>query len=170
MSPSAYTVRLATAADQPALPAIERAAAESFRSTPHPQMADAPLASEHVAADDIVWVVVDAQHAPVGFAIVRRFTASMHLQEIDVHPDHAGQRLGARLIDAIARWAQAQGASALTLSTCADVPWNAPYYARLGFKVLTSAELTSELQEVCRLEAAAGLPMAHRVCMRLHLR
>jgi hypothetical protein len=32
------------------------------------------------------------------------------------------------------------------LTTFAHVPWNAPYYARLGFAVLTSDELGPELR------------------------
>lgn len=132
-------------------------------------MADAALASEHLAADDVVWVVVDARQQPVGFAIVRALGSALHLQEIDVHPAHARQRLGARLIEHIAHDAKASGVAALTLSTCDDIPWNGPYYARLGFSVLAAAELSAELQEVRRIEAAAGLPMAHRICMRMEL-
>lgn len=164
-----YTVRLAQASELAALPEIERAAAAMFRSTPHPQMADAALACEHLLPTDVVWVVVDAQQRPVGFAIVRRSGSAMHLQEIDVHPGHARQGLGARLIAAIGSWAESLGADALTLSTCDDVPWNAPYYARLGFRPLSAAELSPELLQMREVEAAARLPMAHRICMQLTL-
>jgi GNAT superfamily N-acetyltransferase len=164
-----YSIRRATPADHTALSTIERAAAEMFRHTPHPQMADAPLACEHLGAGDEVWVVVDAQDQPVGFAIVRAASAVWHLQEIDVHPAHARRGLGAQLIAAIAHEAAAQGVPALTLSTCDDIPWNAPYYARLGFRALSSAELSAELRAVRCVEAAAGLPMQHRVCMRMKL-
>jgi GNAT superfamily N-acetyltransferase len=167
--PAHYSIRLATPADLGALPDIERAAAAMFRDSPHPQMADAPLACEHSSADDVVWVALDAQQRPAGFAIVRRHSMAMHLHEIDVHPAHARQGLGARLIAQIARWAQAHGAPALTLSTCEDIAWNGPYYARLGFRVLTAEQLTPELQQLRRDEAAAGLPMQHRICMRLSL-
>jgi GNAT superfamily N-acetyltransferase len=164
-----YSMRLATAADLGALAGIERAAAEMFRSTAHPEMADADLACEHLRETDVVWVAVDAQQQPVGFAIVRRAASTLHLQEIDVHPAHARQGLGARLIATIARWAEARGLRALTLSTCDDVPWNGPYYARLGFRQLAAAELTAELQQVRQAEAAARLPMEHRICMQLTL-
>lgn len=168
MNMRSYSVRLATAADLPALPAIERAAAEMFRQSAHPEMADAALASEHLQPEDAVWVVVDAQQV-VGFAIVRRAAAALHLQEIDVHPAHARQGLGAQLIGAIAHWAQGQGVPALTLSTCDDIPWNGPYYARLGFRVLAPQELSAELLQVRQAEMAARLPMEHRVCMELRL-
>lgn len=164
-----YSIRRATAADLPALPAIERAAAEMFRESAHPDMADAALASEHVHPDDQVWVVADAHEQPVAFAIVRSAAATLHLQEIDVHPAHARRGLGAQLIAAIATRARAQGVPALTLSTCDDIPWNGPYYARLGFRVLAESQLSAELQRVRQAEAAAQLPMQHRVCMELRL-
>jgi GNAT superfamily N-acetyltransferase len=164
-----YSIRWATPADHTALSSIERAAAALFRHTPHPQMADGPLACEHLQPSDAVWVVVDAQDQPVGFAIVRTAAQAWHLQEIDVHPAHARRGLGARLIAAIAHAAEIQGVPALTLSTCDDIPWNAPYYARLGFRALSPAELTADLWSVRSAEAAAGLPMQHRVCMRMTL-
>jgi GNAT superfamily N-acetyltransferase len=160
-----YSIREATAADHTALASIERAAAAMFRHTQYPELADFPLASEHWEARDEIWVAVDAQQRPVGFAIVRPLGRALHLQEIDVHPQHARRGLGARLIEAIADLARSRGVPALTLSTCDDIPWNAPYYARLGFRPLALEELTAELLEVRRAETLAGLPMQHRVCM-----
>ena len=93
----------------------------------------------------------------------------MHLHELDVQPDHARQGLGRRLIAIVADWARARGATALTLTTFDDVPWNGPYYARLGFRTLDLATLSPGLQAVRQSEAEAGLPMAHRICMQLDL-
>ena len=92
---------------------------------------------------------------------------AVHLHELDVHPQRARQGLGQRLIEHIAQWAR--GAEALTLTTFSDVPWNGPYYGRLGFRTLDEAALSPALQAVRQAEAAAGLPMAHRICMQLDL-
>jgi hypothetical protein len=46
------------------------------------------------------------------------------------------------------------------------VPWNAPYYARLGFRVVEPAALTPALVELLAVEAAHGLDPAQRVVMR----
>jgi len=161
-----YCIRQATATDCSELAAIERAAAAMFLETPHPQLSAAPLACEHLQPADMIWVVLDAQQCPVGFAIARRAGCALHLQEIDIYPRHARRGLGARLIEAIADWARAHGLAALTLSTCDDVPWNAPYYARLGFRTLDVTKLTAELLAIRQAETMAGLPMEHRVCMQ----
>ena len=92
---------------------------------------------------------------------------AVHLHELDVHPQRARQGLGQRLIEHIAQWAR--GAEALTLTTFSDVPWNGPYYGRLGFRTLDVATLSPELQKVWEVETAVGLPMTHRICMQLDL-
>jgi GNAT superfamily N-acetyltransferase len=51
---------------------------------------------------------------------------------MDVLPEHAGQGLGAALIEAVCSWAHTRGFDAVTLSTFRDVPWNAPFYTRHG--------------------------------------
>jgi GNAT superfamily N-acetyltransferase len=165
-----YSIRCARPSDLIHLPAIEREAAAQFQATSYPAMANTDLASANLDPDhDHVWVVVDEEDHPIGFAIAQVFDESVHLHEIDVHPSYARQGLGCRLIEAIADWARARGATALTLTTFSDVPWNGPYYARLGFRTLDVATLNPTLQAVRRAEESAGLPMAHRICMQLDL-
>ena len=73
------------------------------------------------------------------------------------------------LIDHLAAWANEQGMSAVTLTTFADVPWNAPYYERRGFRSLSQKELTPGLRDKQKDEAIRGLARWPRVCMRLDL-
>ena len=58
---------------------------------------------------------------------------------------------------------------ALTLTTFTEVPWNAPYYLRCGFRVLADTEITPELRAIRTAEAARGLDAWPRVCMRRDL-
>ena len=51
-------------------------------------------------------------------------------------------------------WARSHGYGAVTLTTYRDVPWNAPFYERLGFSVLD--ELTPELAWIRDHEKAIG--------------
>ena len=76
-----------------------------------------------------------------------------------------GRAWGA-LLDAVAAWAAQRGLPATTLTTFADVPWNAPYYQRLGFRVLAESELTDGLRRIREHEAARGLAAWPRVTMR----
>ncbi len=164
-----YIIRAALPDDLAALPIIEHAAAVSFRTTPYAGLADEPLSAEADLTHEYVWVAVDQEDQPIGFAIVHLLDESVHLHELDVHPDHARQGLGRRLISTVADWARARGATALTLTTFADVPWNGPYYARLGFRILDVTMLSPGLQAVRQNEADAGVPMAQRICMQLDL-
>ena len=58
---------------------------------------------------------------------------------------------------------------ALTLTTFRDVPWNAPYYRRCGFRVLDEQEWTPGLRAIREREAGHGLDRWPRVCMRRDL-
>lgn len=165
-----YTIRRARPDEFALLPAIERAAAGRFRQTAFAAMADAPLAAEGLdPAHDRVWVAVTPDGTPVGFALVHPIDDAAHLHELDVHPHHARRGLGRRLIDAVARWAVGEGLRAITLTTFRAIPWNGPYYARLGFRPLSEDELSPGLRAVKREEMAAGLADADRCCMRREL-
>jgi GNAT superfamily N-acetyltransferase len=138
-----YAIRAVRPDDLAALPAIERAAATHFRATPYAALADDdPVSAEVDLAHEYVWVAVDQEDHPIGFAIVQLLDESVHLHELDVHPR---QGLGRRLIETIADWARTRGAIALTLTTFDDVPWNGPYYTRLGFRTLHVTTLSPDL-------------------------
>jgi GNAT superfamily N-acetyltransferase len=170
LEPETCHIRRARPDDLAALPAIERAAAAQFRDSAYPAMADADLASEQInLADEQVWLAVDQHDRPIAFAIAHPLDACMYLHELDVAPEYARRGIGRRLIEKAADWARDNGYPALTLSTFRSVPWNAPYYARLGFRTLDETTLPPGLQAVRQAEAAAGLPVAERVCMRLDL-
>ncbi|KIF77507.1 GCN5 family acetyltransferase [Streptomyces sp. 150FB] len=161
-------IRPATVADLPLLQEIEVAGGEAFRTVGMGEIADhAPppldvLDSYRLAGH--AWVTDDGTGRPVAYLIHDDVDGAAHIEQLTVHPSAAHRRLGSALIDHLA--AHATGTSGLTLTTFAEVPWNAPYYARLGFRTLTEAELTDGLREIRRAEAAHGLDAWPRVCMR----
>lgn len=171
MARDPYIIRAARPDDLAALPVIELAAAALFRATPYAALADdeSVVSAAVDLQHEYVWVAVDPHDRPIGFALVHVLDESIHLHELDVLPDYARQGLGRRLIATVADWARARGATALTLTTFDDVPWNGPYYARLGFRTLDLAAISPGLQAVRQGEADAGLPMEHRICMQLDL-
>lgn len=89
-----------------------------------------------------------------------------HLEQVTVHPDQGRQGIGRLLIDTVAAWACARGYTALTLMTFRDVPWNGPYYRRLGFEDVPEAELGPGLRQLRANEVAHGLDISIRGAMR----
>ncbi|NUT48611.1 MAG: GNAT family N-acetyltransferase [Saccharothrix sp.] len=159
-------IRPARPEELPLLPPVERAAGEAFREFGMPEIADddpTPLGKLELLH---VWVAVDPH--PVAWAAVGVVDGAAHVEQLCVHPDRARRGIGAALLDHVERWAAARGLSALTLTTFRDIPWNAPYYRRLGFHEVP--EPSPGLAAVVAAEAAHGLDPATRVCMRRPLR
>ena len=115
------------------------------------------------------WVAVGDDDRPVGYLIAERIDSCLHVEQLSVHPDHGRRGAGGSLLAHLAGVARSEGAAALTLTTFALVPWNAPYYERRGFRRLDESELTPGLRTVRARETAHGLDRWPRVCMRQEL-
>lgn len=174
---SMYRFRLADPSEPPLLPAIERAAAQLFRAY-FDETGLSEKAIEHTNSvedfaaaqrEGLLWVAVDGKDAPVGFALLRRFGDVLHVHEIDVHPDHVRRGVGRALLERVRDWAQDNHVAAITLTTYRNVPWNAPFYMRLGFRVLDESEWSLALRAIWEKERALGWKTSARVAMRLEL-
>ncbi|MCA6332941.1 MAG: hypothetical protein IM641_13160 [Phenylobacterium sp.] len=71
---------------------------------------------------------------------------------------------GVGLLDKAGSLAGAAGLQALVLSTFRDIPWNAPWYSRIGFEVIEV--LPAALDDIRRENLARGLDESRRVFMR----
>jgi GNAT superfamily N-acetyltransferase len=166
---SGYDVRPARREDLPALASVELAAQALFAHVGMPELADAPVLSlaevERFAADGFVAVAEHARGGIVGFVVVRPLGGAAHVQELDVHPDHGRQGLGRALLGRALAWARDAGFRTATLSTFRDVPWNAPFYARVGFREVAPEDASPELQALRAAEPSNGLDLARRVLM-----
>jgi GNAT superfamily N-acetyltransferase len=159
------SVRLATASDLPALPALEDAADALF--TQH-GIGPLPPATIDAAAPGNTLVVFVVGEPVVGFATLNDVDGSAHLEQLSVHPAAARQGLGTALLSASIDWATTAGCQAMTLCTFAEVPWNAPFYARHGFAPLGT--LSPGLASLRAQEQALGLDaLCRRVVMRRDL-
>jgi hypothetical protein len=67
----------------------------------------------------------------------------------------------------VVAWARVQRFPALTLTTFRHLPWNAPFYQRLGFRILSAHEHTPAITAVLVDQKGRGL--VQRVAMRLEL-
>jgi ribosomal protein S18 acetylase RimI-like enzyme len=169
---SSGTIRPARADDVTDLQAIEVAAGAAFRDLGMDAVADDPPPSAEVLAAALarggLWVLDDAG-AAVAYLLDDVVDGDAHLEQVSVHPRAARRGYGARLVEDLARRALAAGRPALTLTTYVEVPWNAPYYRRLGFRPLGDDELGPGLRAIRRAEIARGLDRWPRTAMRRDL-
>lgn len=160
-------VRLARADDVALLAPIEVAAGERFRTVCMDDIADDdPVMPADVAAaalaDGRLWVA-EVDGSVVGYALALDLDGKPHLEQVSVLPELGGHGVGRALIDRVADWAGEIGGTTLTLATFRDVPWNAPLYQHLGFRILDESEVDDRLLAVRDQEAAHGLDVSIRV-------
>jgi GNAT superfamily N-acetyltransferase len=148
---------------------IERLAGSMFRSLGMDLVADDdPGSADELAAyadDGRAFVAVDGSDRPVGYLLVDAVDCGAHIEQVSVLPEQAGRRIGAALIEHAGTWARDRGLRALTLTTYVEVPWNGPYYERLGFHYLTAEEETDGLRSIRERERRSGLDAWPRACM-----
>jgi GNAT superfamily N-acetyltransferase len=150
---------------------IERRAAQRFRTIGMAEIADGRPTDASDLAERIRdgRLFVAAARLPVGFVMFRQVDSAAYIEELDVLPDHAGQGIGAALIGRVAEAAAEAALSSLFLSTFRDVPWNAPYYERIGFRVLEEEALSPAMRAIRSEHIAKGLDESRRVFMRRRL-
>jgi predicted DCC family thiol-disulfide oxidoreductase YuxK/GNAT superfamily N-acetyltransferase len=173
VGPGEIRIRPALAAELPELQRVEREAGTRFRGMgliDHllEHSLSLPELSGHQRSGR-VWVAADEHNRPVGFAVASVVGGGAHLEELDVLPQAGRRGIGTRLVATVCDWAASQGYSTITLSTFRGVPWNAPFYDRLGFRRLAPAELSPALREVRAREEHLGIALEQRVMMRREL-
>ncbi|MGH3802231.1 MAG: GNAT family N-acetyltransferase [Pseudonocardiaceae bacterium] len=163
-------IRAARPDDLPALRELERVAGAPFRDLGMTAVADdEPLSIADLAGfqeTGRAWVVANDEDDPMAYLLLDIVDGNAHVEQVSVHPDFAQQGLGRKLLETADAWTAQHGLPALTLTTYRDVPWNAPYYERLGFRILTEAQITAGLRTIRTHEAARGLALWPRVSMR----
>ena len=168
MTPT-YTIIAARPQDLTRLAAIELAAAQLLVGhAPESVLNETTSLDllEKAQREGHLWVAL-ADDGPVGFAHVELIERdAVHLEEIDVHPDHSRRGLGRKLVLQVCEWAAGQGNKSVTLTTFRDVPWNMPFYARLGFAVVPPEQLSTGLHAVVDDETRRGLDPLRRVVMK----
>jgi 4-diphosphocytidyl-2-C-methyl-D-erythritol kinase len=125
-----------------ALCAIERVAVELFRGhrawPSYRNVSVPPEVLREAIARGLVWVAVIGSGEPVGFIWLDAEEGgnAIGVAEMDVLPSHGQRGIGAALLEHACSWARMAGYHRVDLGTLADVPWNAPFYAKHGFEVM----------------------------------
>ncbi len=81
-------------------------------------------------------------------------------------PSHQKQGIGTALVEKVVGGARQKGHAGVTLTTFRDVPFNAPFYARLDFEELPLREAGDVLRQVFHREVPRGIDPSRRVLMR----
>lgn len=167
MKSSSYAIEQGRLSHLRHIPPIERAAGARFKQIGMDNVADGevtPLSIlEERARRGRLYVALAPSGEVAGFLIWSPKDGRAYIEEVSVHPDHAGHRLAARLIDRLAEDVCGKH-PALSLTTFRDVPWNAPYYATLGFRELAYEDAGPQHEESWRHQAE-HLDMSRRLFM-----
>jgi ribosomal protein S18 acetylase RimI-like enzyme len=155
-----WTIRLANLAEANRLPPLENSAGQRFRTIPHlAWLADGDDMSvdRHrlYIAQGTEWVALGEDGELVGFLAAELIRGDLHIWELAVGIGAQNRGIGRRLIDIASAFAQDRRLGSLTLTTFADVPWNAPWYSRLGFHISSDDE---RLAALVRMETERGMP------------
>jgi GNAT superfamily N-acetyltransferase len=163
-------IRLALPDDAHLLPRIERSAAQAFRSIEElGWLADAATMTverhRQLIAFSTCWVAVDADARPQGFLSAERHGSDLHIYELSVRRSAQGQGWGRKLVETAMDYARLQQLALVTLTTFTQVPWNAPFYRRLGFEHCAGATLDKRLAEILAQEYVCGFAPDSRCAM-----
>ena len=152
---------------------IQLRAGSLFRAVGMDDIADNPptpkLVFERAISENLLWLATYCKHT-VGFALALNHGCDCHLEQMSVDPEHTRRGIGAALLEHLITSAREERYERITLSTFQSLPWNAPFYAKMGFNMVPDSELTTDLREVIRKETVAGLDMAIRVIMAYNIR
>ncbi len=142
-------LRLTQESDIALLPAIERSAARAFRQIPSlAWLADSEVISvarhhDYLETEHSLLAVAAGQ--PVGFILTEPLDDALFIVEVAVHQAWQQQGIGRMLLERVIESARQMGYPAVTLTTFREVPWNAPFYTRLGFAMLDELTLPAGL-------------------------
>lgn len=169
----AYTIERAEPAQLDALCRIERQAVQLFRehrawaAYAAVEMPRGPLLRAIVRG--LVWVALDEAGDELGFVWLDPVSRAdaIGVAEIDVLPAHGRRGIGTALLEHACAWARAAGYRQVDLGTLADVPWNAPFYAKHGFAIVDK-HAPAFAPELAR-DRENGFPDDLRVFMRRSL-
>ena len=173
-APPKVVIRLAREDEIETLRQIERSAAQAFRlieAFSWLSVGDVQSAAQHrdLIEQGTNWAAVTDDDYPVGFLSAEIVGGELHIWEISVDHLHQGFGIGRQLIRHAIDAASSRGLEAVTLTTFRTIPWNCPFYERLGFRVLQDAELTPRLKGVLDDEDEHGLRRDMRCAMSLVL-
>lgn len=161
-------IRLATIDDVQYLADVERSAARAFHVLPDYIKTGHTVPTEllvNMAADGKLWVAVDDQKKPVGFIACREMDGLLYVHEVSVAFEHQRQGIGRNLMLKVLDEAVRAGYPGVSLTTRRQAAWNMPFYKKLGFLEVESAQEWLGLFVQLQKEIDSGTASLERCAM-----
>ena len=163
-----YRIVPAVSEHIPFLAAIEQAAASLFPSGAIPEAiredsVPLPILEEALLSGTLL-IALAGNGMAVGFGLLREEEGYAVLAQLDVMPEHGRRGIGKKLVQGLLGRARALGYEVVYLTTFDHIPWNRPFYERLGFRILDEGTMPHFLIQTLSAERARG--MVRRVAMR----
>lgn len=162
-------IRLASADEIHKVAPLERAAAEVFRTIGMDAVADdAPITETtllQAVEEQRLWFAVE-------YGVLKAYLLgdflpqSLHIDQVTVHPDASRRGLGALMIESVSADPRSKERGLLTLTSFANVPWNAPYYERIGFLDIAESDWPEGVSEKVAAEQGTDMAAWPRVVMQ----
>lgn len=144
------TIRLSRHSDIERLEQVERSAAQKFKDF----LKLGQEFSEHTLPVSILmaahesqtlWIAADNNDLAIGFLAATPLDGNLHIHELSVARDWQGKGLGRDLIDGIKTHSRQNNIPKVTLTTDKLIPWNKPFYEKLGFVEIPLSNCGDEL-------------------------
>ncbi|CAL3967162.1 unnamed protein product [Diplocarpon coronariae] len=166
-----FIIRRPRTSDIPLLADVERSAAQIFRATDLKSLADGatldPYLLVTVANAGYLWVAADRYDHPIGFLGGNYLNGHFHIIELSVAKSYQGRGIGSALMSTMLQQVRREGYRSITLTTFKDLPWNGPWYARIGFAEVKAQEMGRDFEKLVDSEAQHGLDPQRRCVMRM---
>jgi|APFEC2959095136_1045048.scaffolds.fasta_scaffold00464_5 predicted N-acetyltransferase YhbS len=116
----------------------------------------------------LMWVAEDKGEV-IGFVFAEPCHSGFYIRELSVAAPAQQRGHGAALMRTAIAAAVARGDRQAMLTTDRSLAWNAPFYARLGFRIVETDAIPFEVQRRLEAQFAAGFDPAQRCAMVLAL-
>jgi GNAT superfamily N-acetyltransferase len=153
-----------------ALRTIELAAFETLRAA-GAVTGEATASSEeelqHYLDSGFLLVAFNEGGDPVGYGGGYVADSWLYIGEVDVLPNWQRKGIGRQLLEALLDEGRARKLKGTTLTTDRFAPFNAPFYASLGFQAIEGDACPARLRAILDKEKEKGLDPLRRAAMML---
>ena len=166
-------IRLSVKNDLNQLAAVELSAAKKFIE----YLGDnAEQGQETLGAEILIkshdthnlWIA-EAKNKVIGFLCALPIPNGLHIEEISVCSNHQGGGIGKDLIHTIIKEAITRGHAFISLTTDKEIPWNRPFYERLGFVICEETKCTGTLNDFLMKDKSHSKTPENRIAMVLDI-